>query len=81
MLDSANPTNKSECEGCKAVGVCVDLVIWTQKKPPLLCVCVWMWPTAIVMRLVNHQIRFMASLTDAASRLFQGEEPDLHVLA
>lgn len=39
MLDSANPTNKSECEGCKAVRVCVDLVTWTQKKTSSMCVC------------------------------------------
>lgn len=73
MLDSANLTNK----GSGGLRRPCDL----DTKNPLLCVCVWMWPTAIVMRLVNHQIRFMASLTDVASRLFQGEEPDLHVLA
>lgn len=38
MLDSANPTNKSECEGCKAVGVCVDLVTGTQKTLFYVCV-------------------------------------------
>lgn len=39
------------------------------------------WPAAIVMRLFNHQIKFVASLSTMAGQPFQGEQPDLHVLA